>query len=83
MISQFIKRTSLLKKKWLLFFIIFIGVFSFFFSIFFNNLQTQAASEEFYPVSDEITQVLRHLQYSYVDPEKLEGYKIMRSEKVH
>ena len=79
MISQFIKKIGLLKKKWLLFFIVCIGIFSFFFSIFFNNLQTQAANEEFYPVSDEITQILRHLQYSYVDPEKLEGYRIMRS----
>ena len=35
--------------------------------------------KNFMPYPDEITQILRHLQYSYVDPEKLEGYRIMRS----
>ncbi len=69
---------NILKKKKILFLGIFLVVFST--VVFFNwNLQSQAESEEFYPDSDEISQVLNQLQYSYVDPERLDGYKIMRS----
>ena len=69
---------NILKKKKVLFFGFFLVVFSII--VFFNwDLQSQTASKEFYPDSDEISQVLNQLKYSYVDPERLEGYKIMRS----
>ena len=69
---------NILKKKKVLFFGFFLVVFSII--VFFNwDLQSQTASKEFYPDSDEISQVLNQLKYSYVDPERLEVIQMSAS----
>ena len=58
------KKMNLLSSKKIFFLGIFLIIFA---SIFFwnYNLRSQTTSKEFYPDSDEISQVLSQLKYSY------------------
>ena len=53
-------------------------ILSFLFIIFFGNFQ-QISAQNYIPKSDQINQVLQHLRKDYVDPERLEPYKMLKA----